>query len=154
MSPRTLLTLPNPTLSEIIVIPSGLLSQLLRTLNGYGIDGQVERKLMLLKMGGLAPLLFSSFAMYWQYWALGHHCLETDVQRSLTLSGLGLEGSSGRKESSRPPMEQLFQTCTDAGGQFVARGSHTHITHITDLSCAQPWNEDSTGNPGECQPCP
>ena len=59
---------------------------------------------MLLKMGGvLAPLLFSSSAMYRQYWALGHHCLETDVQRSLTLSGLGLEGNSGRKGSSHPP---------------------------------------------------
>ena len=45
LSPRTLLTLPNPTPSEIIVIPSGLLSQLLLTLNGYGVDGQVERKL-------------------------------------------------------------------------------------------------------------
>ena len=79
---------------------------------------------MLLKMGGLAPLLFSSFAMYWQYWALGHHCLETDVQRSLSLSGLGLEGSSRRKGSSRSPMEQLLQTCTDVGGHLWPEG-HT-----------------------------
>lgn len=91
---------------------------------------------MLLKMGGvLAPLFFSSFAVYQQYWALGHHGLETDVQGSQTLwAGLGREfwqeGVTMSSDGTAPP--NVHRSGRSFHGQRV---THSHHPRNRSLLC-------------------